>query len=494
MNFKQILSVVAISSGTAILSVWGFNKMSRSGSGTVVQDSGRVPANYAGFWGDSDSPAAGPVDFTPAATASVPAVVHIKSTAAKRPVSNNLPQRRSWLEDFFGDQLDMNDFFGDGYGRSRPRAAFGSGVLISADGYIITNNHVVEMGEEFEVNTSDKKTFKARLVGSDPSTDLAVIKIEGNNFPFLMYGNSDNLKLGQWVLAVGYPLNLEATVTAGIVSAKGRKIGINKGNTPIESFIQTDAAVNQGNSGGALVNTNGELIGINSAIASPTGAYAGYSYAIPVNLVKKIVNDIIKYGSVQKAYLGIIPNEEKANKGEEALVEDVAKDGAAAQAGIRKGDVITKINDQNIGTWNELQAQLASFKVGDKVNITFRRDGREQVLTAVLGKNPGNYDLNARYKPIFDKLGADMVTLDAARAKEYGIDGGVLVKKLKEGGLMTDATNIKEGFVIMRVNNTPVKTLEELGLALYKAGNSCMISGIYPGYEGFYQYGLNDLR
>jgi serine protease Do len=491
MKVKQVLSIVLISAATAILSVWGYSKFVMPKNTAAVSQNG-IPANYAGFW-DNNSPSEGPVDFSVAANRSVPAVVHIKAKAGSRQVSNNLPNRRkTWIEDFFGQ--DMDDFFGDPRRINPNQAAFGSGVFISEDGYIITNNHVIEGAEEFEITTSEKKQLKAKLVGTDPSTDLAVLKVEGKGFPFLLYGNSDNVKLGQWVLAIGYPLNLETTVTAGIISAKGRRININgrQSQTPIESFLQTDAAVNPGNSGGALVNTTGELIGINSAIASPTGSYAGYSYAIPINLVKKIVNDIMKFGSVKRGYLGIAPDAEKAESGQEALVAEVAKDGGAAAAGIKKGDVITRINNEPVRSWNELQAQLASQKVGDKVNLTYRRNGQEYVTTATMLDKVGTYDLASRYQ-VLNKLGAELVTLDKKHADELGVSGGVLVKKIKPGGILSQ-TNIKEGFVIFKVNNYEVNSLEELGARLERMGSSCMIAGVYPGYEGVYQYGLNDLK
>src|SRR5215210_7374385 len=303
MKLKNIILVVLISSATALTSVWGYNRWAapqRAG----IQDTGKLPVNYAGFFnGDK---AAGPVDFTAASTSATPAVVHIKTKTKARQVSNNLPRGRNPFSDLFGDGFD--DFFGNPRSQTIPeQRASGSGVLISDDGYIVTNNHVVDGADEVNVTLTNRKSYKAAVVATDPSTDIAVVKIEGKNFPYLVYGNSDDVKLGQWVLAVGYPLTLDVTVTAGIISAKARSIGINsrQSENPIESFLQTDAAVNPGNSGGALINTEGQLIGVNSAIASPTGSYAGYSYAIPVNIVKKIVNDLIKFGTAQRAYLGI---------------------------------------------------------------------------------------------------------------------------------------------------------------------------------------------
>ncbi len=264
--------------------------------------------------------------------------------------------------------------------RMYPSMASGSGVIISDDGYIVTNNHVVAGADEVTVTLSDSKTYTAKVIGADPSYDLAVVKVDANNLPFMLYGNSNDVKIGQWVLALGYPLNLEATVTAGIISAKSRRLGLNHDRTggqsmAVESFLQTDAAVNPGNSGGALINTNGQLIGINSAIASPTGYYNGYSYAIPVDIVKKVVNDLVKYGSVQRGFLGAMYIDasglsttrirETANIPDDVdgiYITDVTKDGAAIAAGIQKGDVIKKINNISINSGSELQEQLKQLQ------------------------------------------------------------------------------------------------------------------------------------
>lgn len=279
MNIKQTLSVVLISAVTTTVAMFGYDSFIRK-QGPLQQGNGKLPASYAGFFDSNNNVPGQPVDFQPASQAAVPAVVHITTTIGGSQTSNNLPKtkRSNPFGDFFGDDL-FNDFFNGPQTRNMPQRASGSGVIISEDGYIVTNNHVIEEANEITVTLNNKKQYKAKLMGTDPSSDLALIKIEEKGLNFLLYGNSDNLKLGQWVLAVGYPLNLETTVTAGIVSAKARSLGLNsrKSNSPIESFIQTDAAVNQGNSGGALVGPNGELVGIVSAIASPTGAYAGYS-------------------------------------------------------------------------------------------------------------------------------------------------------------------------------------------------------------------------
>jgi S1-C subfamily serine protease len=372
MKFKHVLLIVVISSVSAIASVWGYSKFVEKKT-VAIQSDGKVPANYAGFFDGNVSGAPAELDFTKAASASVQAVVHIKTKIPAQKVSNELPRKnRGMLDDWF------DQFFDFGPQMIPEQRASGSGVLISEDGYIVTNNHVISdqgggVANEITVTLHNKKTYKARLIGKDPSSDLAVLKIDGTGFPYLVYGNSEDLKLGQWVLAVGYPLTLETTVTAGIVSAKGRSIGINsrQSASPVESFIQTDAAVNQGNSGGALVTTDGKLIGINSAILAPSGTYAGYSFAIPINLAKKMVNDIIEFGDVQRGYLGIQYAQEMSEAqmkelgikdGEGVYVSAVPSDGGAYAAGIKKGDIITKVNNVPVSSGLEMSAQIASFR------------------------------------------------------------------------------------------------------------------------------------
>lgn len=501
MKLKNILLVVAISATTAILSVWGYAKFMESNSSYgVQQDNGKLPVNYAGFFDKNNLPA-GPVDFTAASTAATPAVVHIKTRTKERQVTNN-SKRKSPFSDLFGDEDPFSDFFGGPRSSMIPeQRASGSGVIISNDGYIVTNNHVVEGADEITVTTTSRKTYKGTVVGTDPNSDLAVIKVEGaGSLPFMVWGNSDDVKLGQWVLAVGYPLNLDVTVTAGIVSAKSRSIGINKGDRPIESFIQTDAAVNPGNSGGALINTNGELIGINSAIASPTGSYAGYSYAIPVNIVKKIIGDLMKFGAVQRAYIGIsyppddLPEEKKKElgikDGEGVFINGVAEDGAAKQAGIQKGDFITRVNGSNVTSGPELQEQVARYKPGDKITVTYVRNGKENTTTITLKNKSGNYEAVKQESALDNLGGAELVTVDKATAQKNDISGGVLVRKLGTGILKN--TRMQEGFVITSVNGQEIKTVEDLKAILTSAqGGTVRLEGIYPGYEGSYGYPLN---
>lgn len=492
MKLKQILLIVGISAVSAVTSMFIYGKITHKNNVVTQTTNSGLPVNYAGYF---DNVTAGePIDFTKAANAAVPAVVHIKTKIAAKKVNNQLPRNnQNSMEDLF------EQFFNNNYGprMQQEQRASGSGVIISDDGYIITNNHVVTDGgagvaDEITVTMSNKKVYKARLIGKDPSSDIAVLKIEGTGFPFLLYGNSDNVKLGQWVLAIGYPLTLETTVTAGIVSAKGRNIGINgrQSQTPIESFIQTDAAVNQGNSGGALISTDGQLIGINSAIYAPTGTYAGYSFAIPVNLAKKIVNDLIKYGDVKRPYLGIQALEDKYDAGDGAHIGTVAKDGAAAGIGLQKGDIITKINDASINSWTELQATIFSYNAGDKVNVTYKRNGKEFTVAATLTAKTGTYDKIAS-SSVGDKLGAELETLDNKKALTYEITGGVIVKKIKTGGPFSK-TRMQDGFIITSVNDVEITSIEELAQVIKSfQGESIQLEGMYPGYEGVYRYPLN---
>lgn len=499
MNKKHILSTVVISAITTLLVLFGFSYFNKKNF--AYQEAGKLPVNYAGLL---DNPAPGEaVDFTRASEIGVPTVVHIKTKTGPREVS--MPKQKNPFGDMFGNDDFFDQFFGNGGRRYIPgQMASGSGVILTNDGYIVTNNHVIEDADEITVTLSNKKSYTAKLIGTDVNTDLAVIKIDSKDLPYISFGNSDNLKVGQWVLAIGYPLNLETTVTAGIISAKSRNIGVNErkaGNNAIESFIQTDAAVNQGNSGGALINTSGELIGINSAIASPTGAYAGYSYAIPVNIVKKIVGDLMKYGNVQRAYLGIrYPKDDLNDEAKEQLgiknvdgvyVTDVAPGGSAENAGIKKGDVITAINTNKINSGSELQERIASLRPGDKITVSFKRNGKESTVNVVLRNNAGNLDLVKNNS--FDNLGAEFASLtDKNIMADYGIGGGVVVKKLNPKGLLAGA-RMKQGFVITRVGGRDIKDLEDFKQAIKNAGKSTSVEGVYPGYEGSYYYGLNNL-
>lgn len=499
MKAKHIFLMVFVSAVTALTSVFLYSKfINRNDS--VNQSQGQLPVNYAGLFDGGGSGTPGPVDFESAAASTTPAVVHLK-TKTNPTQTNNQQKKRSPFGDIFGDDI-FDDFFG-GPNSNRPQMASGSGVFISSDGYIVTNNHVVDGADEVTVTMSNKKQYKAKVIATDANTDLAVVKIEGSGFPYLIYGNSDEVKVGQWVLAVGYPLTLETTVTAGIVSAKFRFLGINQRKAGrnaniVESFIQTDAAVNQGNSGGALVNTNGQLIGINSAIASPTGSYAGYSYAIPVNIVKKVVDDLIKFGTVQRAFLGIRPEangdegtDSNIKEGDGVVVGEVMSNSAAEEANIKKGDKIIKLDNKSVSTWSELTGTVASYRPGQKVAVTYIRGGKETTVNLTLKNSSGNTEIVKT--SALDKLGAEFETLSAAKAKEYGVPGGVMIKSLSDG-LLADQTTIKKGFIIVRAGNKDIKSIDELKKAIESSGNSIIIEGIYPGYEGVYTYAINDLK
>jgi serine protease Do len=501
MKLKQVLLIVAISAASAVGSVVVYNKFFNQPS-TVGSAAKGLPVNYAGFFdGKTGTPAEG-LDFTNAANAAVPAVVHIKTKIPAKRVTNNLPRNRNF-DDFF------DQFFGEGFGPNiiPEQRASGSGVIISEDGYVVTNNHVISdqsggVAAEINVTLSNRKTYKARVIGRDPSSDIAVLKIDGTKLPFMVYGNSDNIQLGQWVLAVGYPLTLDATVTAGIISATGRSIGINrrqtKGNdTPVESFIQTDAAVNQGNSGGALINTNGELIGINSAILAPSGTYAGYSFAIPVNIIKKIVNDIIQYGDVQRGYLGVsyFPTDDASEEQLKALgiptnvegvyVSGVSPDGGASAAGIKKGDVITKVNNAKVTSGLQMSAQIAGFRPGDKVPVTYVRSGKEYNVSVSLKKKTDvvSSDIGTRLK-------ADLSTLSSDKAEKYGIDGGVIVNKIYEDSPLGRA-RIQPTFIIISVAGQEVSSIEDLTELLSNISGTVKFEGVYPGNDMPYTYPVN---
>lgn len=454
-----------------------------------------LPVNYVGEHTILNS--AGPVDFQAAAEASVKTVVHIRTATKARTIVANDPT----MQDFFGNLFGPRQYV------LPPQMGSGSGVIVSPDGYIVTNNHVVAGADQLTVTFNDRYTTTAKVVATDPSTDIAVVKVDEKNLPYMEFGNSDDVHLGQWVLAVGYPLSLDATVTAGIVSAKGRSIGINRqqSNSAIEAFIQTDAAVNPGNSGGALVNTAGQLIGINSAIASPTGSYAGYSYAIPANLVKKVFLDLKQYGTVQRGYLGIhVLDRRKASPAQLSslgldhkagvYVEDVMPGGAAAGGGLRKGDLITQIAGVTVNTEPELLEQVARYKPGDHVAVTFTRDDVVKTSDVEL-KNLAGSTAIVKEETGITFLGATVRALSAEEKKKFGVANGVVVTDPGQG-VLASSTSMKKNFVITSVNDQAVSNLKDLTQQIAASGGSAQIAGFYPGYRGMYYYslsGLNDL-
>lgn len=490
------LGVVALLGG---LVLWS----NRHQTSLNIWEHEKVPAIQANY----TPPVQGtPVDFQKAAEVSVPSVVHIKTVVKFKSTSGKHNRQVNPFGDFFGYDEMFRRFFGDDRRNYQmpDQKASGSGVIIGKDGYIVTNNHVIDGATEITVTLNDRKNYKAKLVGADPNTDLALIKIDADNLPVMPVGNSDDVKLGQWVLAIGYPLNLDVTVTQGIISAKSRNIGINRqGKAPVEAFIQTDAAVNPGSSGGALVNTNGELVGINAAIASPTGAYAGYAYAIPSNLMKKVIGDIMKFGSVQRGYLGISmapenPDEDlrkSLNIDDDVngvWIAEIDPQGAAAEAGLKKGDAITRVNGEAITTNAQLSELVARMKPGDKVTITFIRDGAEKTVTTKLKGKMGSFA--SQNAAAIEALGAEFQGLTKEQASKMNISGGVQVTNITDEGIIGNQTNMKDGFIITKVGNTPVKSVEELKAALNKQGNNFQIEGVYPGSSDIYYYGINGFR
>ncbi len=500
-NMKKIVNVAtpAVCAVALILSVTAISKTNAATAPAPIVTSATA------------APAGQPVDLTYAAEKALPSVVYIKS------VQNSKVQTVEYsdpFEDFFSDPF--GGFFGRGQGQGNggrrqrqvqtpKRAAAGSGVIISADGYIVTNNHVVDGADELTVSLNEgSKEYSARVIGADKTTDLALIKIDAKDLPAITIANSDNVKVGEWVLAVGNPLGLNNTVTAGIISAKARTLGANG----VESFIQTDAAINQGNSGGALVNTRGELVGINAMLASPTGSNIGYGFAIPTAIMNKVVDDLKQYGNVQRAMIGIQGSDVKSyvdnqkDNGKEIdlgtmegiYVAKVVEDGAAEAAGLKEGDVITSIDGKKVTTFGELQGVLAKKRPGDKVNITYLREKKNRTATLTLKNEQGNTKVVKNADT--DVLGADFRPITDAQKKQLEINYGLEVIKVN-GGKMKEA-GVPKGFIIQRVNDEPMRSFDDLQNAVKEANNSkdqmLVIRGIFPTGKkgGFVVYLQNE--
>lgn len=508
---NNTLKTIGIALASSIVTIGGYRMLGLEGKDVIFNEASAPSINrLANYTGGG----AVPGDFTYAAELSTPSVVHIKAKSSRM-----VRQQRSIFDDFFGEDSP----FGMPRGGSQQQESSGSGVIISADGYIATNNHVVEGADELEVVTSDHKSFKAKVLGTDPSTDIAVIKVEGANFPAMAFANSDNVKVGEWVLAVGNPFNLESTVTAGIVSAKGRNIGIlaqkqqqmyrrygddrqQRTTDAIESFIQTDAAVNPGNSGGALVNLKGELIGINTAIASPNGAYAGYAFAVPSSIVKKVTADIIKFGNVQRGYLGISLIELDGKKAVEVgskvsegiYVADLVENGAAKAAGVQKGDVIVKVDGVTTRSSSSLQELIGRKRPGESALVTVSRDGKLRDINVTLRNRDGGKDFLkkevAESNNAFEKLGVDLADLSSGDKQKLGVQGGVVVKKIYDGDI-ADYTQMREGFVILKVGERRVSSVNDFKAAIKEAKENgdegVMICGTYQSASRTTCYGLS---
>ncbi|WP_454804635.1 Do family serine endopeptidase [Mucilaginibacter phyllosphaerae] len=448
---------------------------------------------------------AGAVDFTQAAAEVTPAVVYIRTTYADKSSG-----QQDQLEQMFGQM------FGQRMRPQGPQMASGSGVIISPDGYIVTNNHVVEKAEKIQITTNDHRSFQAKVIGTDPNTDLALIKIEATNLPIVKLGNSDAVRVGEWVLAVGNPFKLNSTVTAGIVSAKGRNIGIigrggdDDSDNPfpvrqqeptlkkgIESFIQTDAAINPGNSGGALVNTAGELIGINAAIASHTGSYEGYGFAIPINLAKKVLNDIKKYGAVKRGYIGVSfadlsdPDAAKSvnsDKTNGLYVNTLVPGGGAEQAGLKPGDIIVKVEGNPVYESSDLQERVGRLQPGDKINLTVLRNGSEKNFAVTLKADapaPRTAAVSKSAAELFNKMGASFQPLNQAQKAKFHVNSGVLVTQVRPGGIFDD-TEIPVGSIITSINKQPINSVADMDKVITNLRNGrLIITGYYPDGGSF---------
>ncbi|WP_439183485.1 Do family serine endopeptidase [Carboxylicivirga taeanensis] len=491
MNTKKVFYTFAIAVISAVTGVYVYSHFENS-EPKVITIREEVPA--IGQFTSNTVQAALP-DLTTAAERSVHAVVHVKT--------------RSTGKDYYSGNPFYDFFFGPGSGyRQQPQPVLGagSGVILTTDGYIVTNNHVIDNADEIEVTLNDKRTFSATLVGADPTSDIALIKIEADDLPFVPYGNSDELKVGEWVLAVGNPFNLTSTVTAGIVSAKARSINIiaNRNQTlGVESFIQTDAAVNPGNSGGALVNQRGELVGINTAIASRTGSFSGYSFAVPVTIAKKVVADLMEFGEVQRGLLGVsiievsdVPEElsdelgVKIEKIEGVFVGSVAPNGGAAEAGVKAGDIILQVNGEDVNSVPELQERVSMHRPGEKVNIIVLRDGKQKPFEVTLRNIQGTTGIISSDK--FDEtLGATLETVSVNDLRRLGVRYGIQVADVGNGSL--SQSGVKDGYIITKVNDVPIKNIEDFKAEVAKAKDGLFLTGIYPnGRVVYYAVNLND--
>ena len=477
-----ILGLVAVSAAAGGLTAWTVSA-DRGGSVAYIErEVERTPALGTQF---TSYQAEQYPDLTYAAENAVKAVVNIEAIQQVE-----MPQRRGGYDpflEFFGIPQDYGR--GDGRPQYREQRAGGSGVIISGDGYIVTNNHVVDGASKLKVKLNDGRSFDAKLIGKDSATDLALLKVEAKGLPTLAFGSSDALRLGEWVLAIGSPFDLQSTITAGIVSAKARQLGAIPNDFRIESFIQTDAAVNPGNSGGALVNTHGELVGINTLIKSQTGSYVGYSFAIPESIVRKVVVDLKEFGVVQRALLGVqfrvVDQDFLDTEGKELGIKDlggayvaaVVEGGAASEAGIRKGDVILDIDGVKIVEPSTLQEQIAKRRPNDTVKLSVKRDGKVKQFDVTLRNKAGKTELVTKEDvDVVDALGGKFADAGAKLCRELDIKGGVQVVGIKADGILARA-RVKQGFVITHINDRPVYSLGDMQRMTEKVRS---IDGVYP--------------
>ncbi|MBN2812866.1 MAG: Do family serine endopeptidase [Bacteroidales bacterium] len=475
MKNKQLIAIIAAAIIGGLVAVVGYSALIDDQEKSIITQV-KEPVSVVNLKAGIDSS----TDFTFAAEKTVNAVVNVKTESVIE-YSNPI------YEFFYGDRYK---------GYSEPQVGIGSGVIITADGYIVTNNHVIENSQKVTVTLNDKREFEAKVVGSDHSTDLALLKIENENLPFITFGNSDALRIGEWVLAVGNPFNISSTVTAGIVSAKGRSMAIIDDDHRIESFIQTDASVNRGNSGGALVNLKGEMIGINTAIVSPTGGNVGISFAIPSSIVQKVVRDLIEFGAVQRAIMGVqiqditaeLAREKKIELQDGVYVAEVNDNSAAKDAGIETGDIITHINDVPVKSPSELQELVGRHRPGDKISVLIKRNDKTKQIEVTLRNLQGDTSVvkAGTYETI---LGAKVVNLNDQEKQKLGIKYGVKVTELQEGKLKSEG--VRPGFVITQVNNKPVYSVEELGEIFNSIKGGVYIEGVYQrGVYAYYAFGL----
>jgi len=453
MKGKYLLGGLLTALAGAAIALFAYTSIIEKPAAVITKDSSKIEMPEAKAVLTSYQMQEGQVDFTYAAEQTIHAVVHVRIKTMVSQPDNPL------LEWFYGDRYSN---------KPREVAGYGSGVIISPDGYIITNNHVIEDADNIEVILNDNRKFTAEVIGRDPSTDIALIKIKADNLAYIRYGDSEKLKVGEWVLAVGNPFNLTSTVTAGIVSAKGRNLGIIDSDMPLESYIQTDAALNMGNSGGALVDTKGLLVGITSAIYSPSGAYAGNSFAVPVSIVKKVVDDIRQYGEVQRAIIGVsITNvtsedaeKQKLDEVKGALITKVIDGGAAADAKLKENDVIIKLDGVPVNSVTELQEQVGKHRPGDKASLTYIRNGKEYTVPITLKNVAGNTSVVTPGMGIGNVFGARFESLGSNDKSSYNVDGGVKIIELNDG-LFKDM-GLKKGTIIVSINGKKVNNADDI--------------------------------
>jgi serine protease Do len=488
-NFSSLFLAAVLGS---VCTVASYQFLDEDGEKVILQHVTNTPTAKVAYRADGT---VAPLDFTVAAEKVMPAVVHIRSTQ-----QNATASRREYFdpfEEFFGPRMQPG-----------PSESSGSGVIINEKGYIVTNNHVVQDADVVEVSLLDNRTFTAEVIGTDPDTDIALLKVNQKGLPFLSFVDSDKTKVGEWVLAVGNPYNLNGTVTAGIISAKGRSINIlgarngngqpQAANTAIESFIQTDAAINPGNSGGALVDLQGGLIGINTAIASPTGSYSGYGFAVPSDIVSKVVEDLLQYGIVQRGWLGVqiasvnsqLAKENDLTVNEGAYISGFADNSSGKEAGLKEGDVVTKIDEVPIRSSTALIEYIGRHRPGDKVNITVNRKGKEVTVPVVLKNKEGKIGtIKPEERDGFAALGVELEDVDGKVLKKLDIESGVVIKSLGNGKLKRE-TQIREGFIVTKINDTPVKSVKEFNeiLKKKKPGELVILSGTYEDFPKEFNY------